>query len=78
MIRNVFKNGFDSAGYEYIKPHNFRKMLARYTEHQSPVFLNTARQSLGHTSIDKTLSSYGQQSMAEQRTNMSCVKFEEG
>ena len=74
-IRNVFKKAFENAGFEYIKPHNFRKTLARYAETQSPAFLNAVRQNLGHESIDTTLSSYGQQSMADQRRNISSAPF---
>ena len=66
-IRDVFKRAFITAGFEYIKPHSFRKTLARYAETQSPAFLNAVRQNLGHSSIDTTLSSYGQLSVAEQR-----------
>lgn len=74
-IRNVFKLAFESAGFEYIKPHNFRKTHVRYAECQSPAFLNAVRQSLGHSSIDTTLNSYGQQSHAEQRRYISEVRF---
>jgi len=78
-IRDIFKKAFEGAGFEYIKPHSFRKTLARYAENQSPAFLNAVRQNLGHSSIDTTLSSYGQLSMAEQRKTISNVQFvEEG
>ncbi len=66
-IRGVFKKAFICAGYEYIRPHSFRTTIARYAETQSPAFLNAVRQNLGHASIDTTLSSYGQLSMADQR-----------
>lgn len=74
-IRNIFKLAFESADFEYIKPHNFRKTHARFAERQSPAFLNAVRQSLGHSSIDTTLNSYGQQSHAEQRRNISTIKI---
>jgi integrase len=74
-IRNIFKKAFENAGFKYIKPHNFRKTLARYAETQSPAFLNAVRQNLGHESIDTTLSSYGQLSMAKQRENIANVKY---
>ena len=54
-IRNIFKKSFESAGFEYIRPHSFRRTLARYAETQSPAFLNAVRQNLGHKSIDTTL-----------------------
>jgi len=66
-IRNIFKRAFENAGLAYIKPHSFRKTLARYAQTQSPAFLNAVRQNLGHKSIDTTLNSYGQLSVAEQR-----------
>jgi hypothetical protein len=47
-----------------------------YAETQSPAFLNAVRQNLGHEPIDTTLSSYGQQSMADQRKNISSVQFD--
>ena len=75
-IRDVFKKAFEYAGFEYIKPHSFRKTIARYAEFQSPAFLNAVRQSLGHSSIDTTLSSYGQLSVAEQRSIISSVTIE--
>jgi integrase len=70
-IRAIFKKAFEAAGYEYIKPHSFRQTLARYAETQSPAFLNAVRQNLGHASIDTTLNSYGQLSVAEQRNIIS-------
>lgn len=76
-IRNIFRIAFESAGYKYIRPHNIRKTLARYAENQSPAFLNAVRQNLGHNSIDTTLSSYGQQSVAEQRRIIASTKFED-
>lgn len=72
-IRDVFKRAFTSAGLEYIKPHSFRKTHARYAETQSPQLLNAVRQNLGHSSIDTTLSSYGQLSDREQRKAISSV-----
>jgi len=66
-IRNVFKRAFTDAGLDYINPHSFRKTLAKYAQHQSPEFLNAVRQNLGHSSIDTTLSSYGQLSSFDQR-----------
>lgn len=74
-IRQIFKKAFETAGYDYIKPHNFRKTLVRFAETQSPAFLNAIRQNLGHVSIDTTLSSYGQLSEADQRQNISSIKI---
>ena len=76
-IRDIFKRAFTSAGYEYIRPHSFRHTWARYAESQSPAFLNTVRQCLGHDSIDTTLNSYGQSSLAEQRRVISGIALTE-
>lgn len=66
-IRDLFKKAFENSGLPYLNPHSFRNTLARYAQNQSPAFLNAVRQNLGHSSIDTTLSSYGQLSVAEQR-----------
>ncbi len=75
-IRDIFKKAFEAAGFEYIKPHSFRKTVARHAEYQTPAYLNAVRQNLGHKNIDTTLSSYGQLSSAEQRRIISEVKIE--
>ena len=74
-IRNMFKKAFEDAGLPYLNPHSFRHTLARYAENQSPAFLNAVRQNLGHSSIDTTLSSYGQLSISEQRRIIGEGKF---
>ena len=74
-IRDIFKKAFEACGFEYIKPHSFRKTMARYAEMQSPAFFNAVRQNLGHKSIDTTLNSYGQLSVAEQRKTISSAKL---
>lgn len=45
-MRELFRNAFTRAGYEYIRPHSFRHTLVRFAEKQSPEFLNAVRQSL--------------------------------
>ncbi len=75
-IRDIFKKAFEACGFDYIKPHSFRKTIAKYAQFQSPAFLNAVRQSLGHSSIDTTLSSYGQLSDADARNIMSSVEFD--
>ncbi len=74
-IRDIFKKAFESAGLEYIKPHSFRRTMARYAQTQSPAFLNAVRQNLGHNSIDTTLNSYGQLSQIDQRKIISEGNF---
>lgn len=70
-VREIFKRAFQAAGMEYINPHSFRHTKARFAETQSPEFLNAVRQSLGHSSIDTTLNSYGQLSNQEQSRRFS-------
>jgi len=70
-IRDIFKKAFETAGYEYLRPHSFRHTMVKYAEKQTPEFMNAVRQSLGHSSIDVSFSSYGQLSDAEQRDRIS-------
>ena len=74
-IRNIFKACFTNAGFEYLRPHSFRKTIARYAQKQSPEFLNAVRQNLGHSSIDTTLNSYGQLSNYDQRRVIAATDF---
>lgn len=66
-MRDIFKKTFEAAGYEYLRPHSFRHTMVKYAEKQTPEFMNAIRQSLGHSSIDVSFSSYGQLSELEQR-----------
>ncbi len=66
-MRAIFRKAFEAAGMDYINPHSFRHTLVRFAENERPAFLNAVKQNLGHSSIDTTLSSYGQLSNAEQR-----------
>lgn len=65
-IRTIFKNAFNNAGYEYLRPHSFRHTIAKWAETKIPKFLNAVRQSLGHSSIETTFQSYGRLSPIEQ------------
>lgn len=76
-IRSIFKRAFEDAGMKYINPHSFRKTLAKYAQMRSPAFLNAVRQNLGHSSIDTTLSSYGQLSSYDQRRIITNTQFEQ-
>ena len=75
QMRDIFKNAFVSAGFEYINPHNFRHTRARFASKQSPQYLNATRQCLGQKNIDTTLNSYGELSMYEQRESIASVKI---
>jgi integrase/recombinase XerD len=74
-ISNIFRNAFNAAGYEYIRPHNMRHTITRYAEKQTPEFMNAVRQSLGHSSINTTFNSYGQLSEYDQRKRISSAKL---
>ena len=58
-IREIFKRAFTSQGLEYLRPHSFRHTIARWAERQSPEFFNAVSQSLGHSHIETTFTSYG-------------------
>lgn len=75
-FRDIFRRAFEAAGIAYINPHSFRHTLARFAEKQSPEFLNAVRQSLGHSSIDTTLDSYGRLSNQEQTRRFNETKFD--
>ncbi len=74
-VRDIFETAFKAAGFEYINPHNFRHTRARFAAKQSPEYLNTTRQALGHKTIDTTLNSYGELSFDEQREIIAEVKI---
>ncbi|MCP4394606.1 MAG: site-specific integrase [Alphaproteobacteria bacterium] len=65
-VRDIFKRAFARAGHEYLRPHSFRHSIIRWAEEHRPKFLNATRQSLGHSSIDTTLQSYGNLAPVEQ------------
>lgn len=56
----------NSMEHEYLRPHSFRHTIIRWAEKKSPKILNATRQSLGHSSIDTTLQSYGALAPIEQ------------
>ncbi len=58
-IRKIFEKAFVSQGLEYLRPHSFRHTIARWAERQSPEFFNAVSQSLGHSHIETTFTSYG-------------------
>ncbi|MCT4574878.1 MAG: site-specific integrase [Alphaproteobacteria bacterium] len=70
-IRMIFKQAFENAGYDYIRPHSFRHTVARWAERKTPELLNAVRQNLGHKSIQTTLQSYGELSSYDQGNRIS-------
>ena len=58
-IREIFKRAFTSQGLEYLRPHSFRHTIAKWAEKQRPEFFNAVSQSLGHSDIKTTFTSYG-------------------
>ncbi len=67
VLHEIFKKAFVGTGLEYIEPHSFRRTRAKFAQKQSPEYLNATRQALGHSSIDTTLSSYGDLAICDQR-----------
>ena len=78
QMRDIFKNAFQKAGFEYINPHNFRRTRVKFAMKQNPLYLNATRQALGHKNIDTTLvGGYGDLSVDEQRTVISEIKIQD-
>lgn len=75
-IINIFRKAFETAGYEYIRPHSFRHTITLFAEKISPEFFNAVRQSLGHSSINTTFQSYGRLSEYEQRERISSLEYD--
>jgi len=75
QIREIFRTAFETADLEYINPHNFRHTRAKFSEKQSPRYLNAISKSLGHKTVGVTLSSYSDLSVDEQREIIAEVKI---
>ena len=58
-IRKIFEKAFVSQGLEYLRPHSFRHTIAKWAEKQRPEFFNAVSQSLWHSHIETTFTSYG-------------------
>ena len=58
-ILEIFRKSFTSQGIEYLRPHSFRHTIAKWAEKQRPEFFNAVSQSLGHSDIKTTFTSYG-------------------
>ncbi len=74
-ILAVFKKSAERAGLPYYPPHTFRHSIAKFAASQSPDFLNAVRQSLGHESIDTTMTCYGKISPIEQRQRIASIQL---
>jgi integrase len=61
-VREIFRRAFKAAGLPYKNPHSLWSMLVRrYTEmNLSPAELKAISQSLGHSDVLTTFTSYGQ------------------
>ena len=61
-VRDIFRRAFRAAGLPYRNPHSLRSMLVRcYMEMDlSPAQLKAVSQSLGHSDVLTTFTSYGQ------------------
>ena len=75
QVRDIFKAAFQSAGFDYINPHNFRRTRIKFAMKQSPEYFNATRQALGHKNIDTSLNEYGDLSMDEQREIIASIKL---
>jgi integrase/recombinase XerD len=67
-IREIFKNAFINAGFEYFNPHSFRKTITQLGEKicKTPEDFKAWSQNLGHESPLTTFTSYGQVSTYRQ------------
>lgn len=67
-IRAIFQEAFTSAGLEYFPPHSFRRTLQRLAYDLELTLLEQRAwsHSLGHDSIQTTVTGYGQLSLDEQ------------
>jgi integrase len=67
-VRDVFKRAFATAGLPYKNPHLMRDMLVhRYMEMDlTPAQLKAVSQSLGHSDVLTTFTSYGQLPLKQQ------------
>ena len=61
-VREIFRRAFKAAGLPYRNPHSVRSMLVRYYMEMdlSPAQLKAISQSLGHSDVLTTFTSYGQ------------------
>ena len=58
-IGDIFRRALETQGLTYYKVHNFRHMIAKLAAKQSPEVFNAVSQSLGHSDIKTTFTSYG-------------------
>ncbi len=58
-IGSIFKRALKSQGVAYHRVHNFRHMIAKWAGKQGPEVFNAVSQSLGHSDIKTTFTSYG-------------------
>jgi integrase len=61
-IRAIFRAGFTAAGLPYFNPHSLRGMIVRHymAMNLTPAQMKAISQSLGHTDVLTTFTSYGQ------------------
>lgn len=61
-VRAIFKRAFADAGLPYFNPHSLRAMLVSYymAMNLTPAQMKAVSQSLGHTEVMTTFTSYGQ------------------
>jgi integrase len=67
-VREIFKQAFTNAGFEYYNPHSFRKTITQLGEQicKNPEEFKAWSQNLGHENPLTTFTSYGQVSTYRQ------------
>jgi len=74
-IREIFKRAFSGAGLPYYTPHSLRRTLQNlgYDLELTPRQQKAWSQSFGHSSVNTTLTSYGQLPVSEQARVMAAL-----
>lgn len=67
-IRQIFREAFTNAGFQYYKPHSFRNTLVQLGEKicQTPEQFKAWSQNIGHENVLTTFTSYGEVSYQRQ------------
>lgn len=58
-IGSIFKRALKSQGVAYHRVHKFRHMIVKWAGKQGPEVFNAVSQSLGHSDVKTTFTSYG-------------------
>lgn len=58
-ISSIFRKAFEAQNLPHYRVHSFRHSIVRWSGKKQPEFFNAVRQSLGHSDIKTTFTSYG-------------------